>query len=316
MSGKDYYKILDVAKTATHDEIKAAFKSLAKKYHPDRNPGDKAAEEKFKELSEAYEVLGDVEKRKRYDQFGSFDFGGRGPQDPFSQGFWQQGGFNQVDMEDIFGDIFGFGGAQRGRRSGKVKFDFGDLGGGFSGGRRASPGRDGTDVTWALPIDFLEAVQGCEKQILTSDGSKVKVKIPAGVDTGSKIRVAGKGNPGVAGGKAGDLIIETEVKPHPYFIRDGDDIHLDVDVSVIEAVKGASITVPTIQGDVSLKIPKGSRGGQKMRLKGKGVPNLKTKQPGNQVVRLNVVVPIDLTDDEAKHLEKILSRHTSAVRTW
>lgn len=324
MAAKDYYQILGVTKGASHDEIKAAFKTAAKKYHPDRNPDDKVAEEKFKEISEAYEVLGDEAKRKQYDQFGRFDFGGRGPQDPFQQGFWQQGGFNQVDIEDIFGDIFGFGGARRGRKAGKVKFDFGDLGGGgftgFSGGPGGSSysqaGRNGADLTWALPIDFLEAVQGCEKQILTSDGHKVKVKIPAGVDTGSKIRLAGKGNPGVAGGRPGDLIIETEVRAHPYFRREGDDIHVDVNVSVLEALQGATITVPTVQGDVSLKIPKGSQGGQKMRLKGKGVPNLKTKEIGNQYVHLNVVVPKDLTDEEINHLEKILGRHREAVRTW
>lgn len=314
MAKSDYYKLLGVAKSATHDDIKAAFKKLAKQYHPDRNPGDKAAEEKFKEISEAYEVLGDPDKRKRYDQVGSFDFGGRGPQDPFSQGYWQQGGFSQVDIEDIFGDIFGFGGAKRGRRAGKVNFDFGDLGGGHGG--FAGSGRSGTDITWRLPIDFLEATQGAEKQILLSDGKKVRVKIPAGVETGSRIRLAGKGNPGIAGGRPGDLIIETEVKGHPYYKREGDDIHLTVNVSVLEAIKGSTITVPTIHGDVTLKIPPGTQGGQKMRLKGKGVANLKTKELGHQYVHINVTVPKDLTDDEISHLEKILGRHAAPVRQW
>lgn len=317
MAKTDYYKVLGVQKGVSHDEIKAAFKKLAKQYHPDRNPDNKAAEEKFKEISEAYEVLGDVEKRKRYDQFGSYDFGGRGPQDPFSQGYWQQGGFSQVDLEDIFGDIFGFGGAKRGRRAGKVNFDFGDLGGSGGGyGGFANAGRSGTDIVWTLPIDFLEAAQGVEKQILLSDGKKVRVKIPAGVETGSKVRLAGKGNPGIAGGKPGDLIIATEVKSHPYYKREGDDIHLTVNVSVLEAIKGATLTIPTIHGDVTLKIPPGTQGGQKMRLKGKGVSNLKTKELGHQYVHTNVTVPKDLSEEEIHHLEKLLGRHVQAIRQW
>ena len=205
----DYYKILGVDKSASDDEIKKVFKKLARQYHPDLNPGNAEAEKKFKEVSEAFEVLSDTKKRKQYDQYGSFNFGQEGPQNPYSQDFWQQGGFNEVDLNDIFGDIFGMGGAKRGRRAGKMNFDF--------GGQGDDPfGRSRPDLVWQLPIEFMDAAKGVEKQVLLNDGKKITVKIPAGVVTGSKIRVAGKGNPGVAGGQAGDLYIETQVQSHAY----------------------------------------------------------------------------------------------------
>lgn len=307
MARKDYYQVLGVTKSVTQDEIKTAFKKLARKYHPDVNPGDKAAEDKFKEISEAYEVLGDDKKRKQYDQFGSFDFGGGGPQNPYSQNYWQSVNFNDVDLNDIFGDIFGFGGPKRGRKAGRVNYDFG------SGRQRT---RDGADIHWNLPIDFLDAATGCEKQILLTDGKKVKVKIPAGVTTGSKIRLSGKGNPGIAGGAEGDLIIETTVNFHPYFNRDDDDIHLDVDITLLEALRGAKIQVPTITGSVELKIPAGSQSGQKLRLKGKGVPNLKTKVPGHQFLNLQIKVPIDFSADEIEKLSKVMESHKVPVRKW
>lgn len=305
---KDYYKVLGVSKQAKLDDIKQAFKKLARQYHPDVNP-DKGAEDKFKEISEAYEVLGDEKKRKQYDQFGSFDFGGKGPHNPFTQTYWQSVNINDFDIEDIFGDIFGMGGPKRGQRAGKIKYDF-DFGG------RSHRASDGADVQWTLPIEFLEAVNGTEKQILLSDGKKIKVKIPAGVDTGSKIRLTGKGHPGVAGGRSGNLIIETEVKAHKYFRREGQDIHLDVDISLSEAIEGSKITVPTIQGNVELKIPKCSQGGQVMRLKDKGVKNLKDGSCGHQFVHLNIKYPPKLSDKEIDEITKIMDRHSLEVRKW
>lgn len=307
MAKKDYYKLLGLNKSASADEIKAAFKKLAKQYHPDRNPDNKAAEEKFKEISEAYEVLGDPGKRQKYDQFGHFDFGGSGPQDPFSQGYWQQGGFSQVDLNEIFGDLFGMGGPKRGRRS-RMHFDFGDPGGFGGGPFGTAQGRDGTDINWTLPLDFLEAANGCEKQILLHNGEKVKVKIPAGVDTGSKIRLKGKGNPGVAGGQAGDLIIETKVEPDDRFRREGDDVHVDVDVPLLDALRGGRVNVPTIHGPVELKIPKAVQSGQKMRLKDKGIANLKSRVRGHQFVHILIQVPQDLSEQELNQLETILAR--------
>ncbi len=312
MAKKDYYKVLGLTKKATDAEVKTAFKKLARQYHPDVNPGKKEAEDKFKEVSEAYEVLGDEKKRRQYDQFGSFDFGGGGPQNPYSQHYWQNINFNQGDFDDIFGEIFGFGGPKRGRKASGVKFDFGGAGGG--GFNNMS--RDGSDIQWSLTIDFLEAVNGCEKQILLSDGQRVKVKIPQGVDDGSKIRLSGKGNPGIGGGSSGDLIIETKVNPHAYFKRDGDDIYVSVDVSLSEALKGGKITVPTITGSVALTIPKGTQSGQKLRLKGRGTTNIKSKSVGNQYVEIMVKYPDDLSDSEIEHITKIIDKHPQAARAW
>lgn len=297
MSRKDYYKVLGVARNASEKEIKAAFKKLARQYHPDVNPDKKDAEEKFKEVSEAYEVLGDAKKRKQYDQFGSFNFGTRGPHDPFQQGYWQSVNLNDFDLEDIFGDIFGFGGPKRGRRSTRFHFDSGDMG---------NRSRDGADIAWNLPLEFLEAVNGCEKQILLNDGKRVRVKIPAGVVSGSKVRLSGKGHPGVAGGKPGNLIIEIHVEPHPSFQRVGDDICLDHDISLAEAIKGGKVTVPTISGNVTLTVPPGSQSGQKLRLKNRGVSNLKTGVPGDQYVRLQVRYPRDLSAAEREALLRIV----------
>jgi DnaJ-class molecular chaperone len=302
---KDYYKILGIEKSATHDEVKKAFKKLARKHHPDLNPGDKKAEEKFKEASEAYEVLGDEKKRKQYDQFGAYDFGGSGPQNPYSEGFWQQSGFAQADIEDIFGEIFGMGGPKRGRR-GRVVHGFG---GGSPFGQSA--GRNGSDVQWTLPLDFIEAATGAEKHILLNNGQKIKVKIPAGVETGSKIRLTGKGNPGVAGGQDGDLIIETQVAPHSLFRREGDDIHVDVDVPLSVALTGGKISVPTIAGAVEMKIPRPVQGGQVLRLKERGVPNLKTKVMGHQFARLNITIPQGLTESDIEKIVALLKQNVS-----
>lgn len=305
---KDYYKVLGIERKATNADIKQVFKKLARQYHPDVNPDNKAAEARFKEISEAYEVLGDEKKRTQYDQVGSFDFGSRGPQNPYSQNYWQNVHFSDVDLDDIFGDIFGFGGAKRGRRRGQVNHDFG------RGTRQGS--RAGSDIHWKLPISFMEAVNGTEKQILLSDGKKIKVKIPAGMDTGSKIRLAGKGNPGVLGGESGDLIIESEVKSHEYFKRENDDIHLHVDVSFLEALKGAKIKVPTISVSVELKIPVGSQSGQVMRLKGKGVKSLKGSEYGDQFIHLQVKYPANLSDKDSTEIAKIIEKYPSVTRKW
>jgi DnaJ-class molecular chaperone len=308
---KDYYKVLGVAKSGTQDDVKKAFKTLAKKYHPDKNPGDKAAEDKFKEISEAYEVLGDEAKRKQYDQFGAYDFGPGG--NPYAHGYRPNINYENLDFDDILGEIFGIGGPKRGKRSQRgVNFDFGGFGGGQPFGAQA--GRDGSDIQWTLPLDFLEAANGCEKQILLSDGKKVKVKIPAGVETGSKIRLSGKGNPGVGGGQPGDLIIETHVHLHPSFRREGDDIHLDLEISVAEALMGAKLPVPTIAGAVEVRIPPSSQSGQKLRLKDRGIMNLKTKTPGHEYVHLLIKVPVEMTDEDRQHIKKILDKYPANVR--
>jgi curved DNA-binding protein len=311
---KDYYKVLGVAKSVTQDEVKKAFKELAKKYHPDKNPDNKEAEEKFKEISEAYEVLGDVEKRKQFDQFGAYDFGPTG--NPYARGYRPDIKFENLDFDDILGELFNFGGPKRRGRGGAgqgVRFDFGDSS--FSQGNPfgGSSARAGTDRLWSLPIDFLEAANGCEKQILLADGKKIKVKIPSGVETGSKIRLAGKGNAGTGGAQAGDLIIETQVQPHSLFRREGDDIHVNVDISVMDALNGAKLAVPTIAGTVEMRIPADAQSGQKLRLKARGIMNLKTKTPGHQYVHLLIKVPVGVSDEDKLHLAKILNRYSSAL---
>jgi DnaJ-class molecular chaperone len=295
---KDYYKTLGVQKNATESDVKSAFKKIARKYHPDVNP-EKSAEAKFKDASEAYEVLGDAKKRKQYDTMGSFNFGSRGPQNPYSENYWQNANMNDIDIEDIFGDIFGFGGPKRGRRT-KTNHDFG----GF-GNRRTK----GSDAQWTLSLDFLSCVNGSEQQILTSDGKKIKVKIPAGVDTGSKIRLAGKGNPGIGGGKAGDLIIEIKMESHAQFTREGNDIHLNLEVDLKDALNGTKIKVPTVSGNVDIKIPAGSQSGQKMRLKGKGTKNMRTGSQGNQYVHIMIKYPKNMNKKDKEEMLTILKKY-------
>ncbi len=302
---KDYYKVLGISKTATQNDVKAAFKKLARKYHPDVNP-EKDAEKKFKEASEAYEVLGDEKKRKQYDTMGSFNFGSNGPHNPHAQNYWQSVNINDIDLEDIFGDVFGFGGPKRGRRA-KTGFDFG----GFQN-RRAQ----GTDINWTLPLDFIECANGCEKHILLHDGKKIKVRIPAGVNTGSKVRLAGKGHPGIGGGNAGDLIIEINCEEHPHFVRDGDNVLLNLEVSLYEALKGAVVKIPTASGMVEIKIPPGSQSGQKLRLRGKGIQNAKTGLAGDQYVTISVKYPQDLSRSDKEDMLRILSAHGGVFRAW
>lgn len=291
---KDYYQILGVPKSASDEEIRKAFKKLARKYHPDVNPGDKKAEDKFKEFSEAYDTLSNPEKRKKYDAFGNVYFegfpgGGRSytytsTSDPF-------GGVNdstQFDLGDLFGDFFG-GGVRKKPRDG------------FSYPSSANKPRQGRDLSVSLDLDLLESIQGCEKQIRLNNGVTFKVKIPPGVAEGSRIRLAGKGEPGYHGGDGGDVYIEPKIRPHPYFKRDGNDLLVEVPITVSEALNGAKIKVPTVDGFVQLIIPPKSQSGQKLRLKGKGIENVKTKLKGDQYVVLQIKIPDAL--DEATHQE-------------
>ncbi|RLB41878.1 MAG: molecular chaperone DnaJ [Deltaproteobacteria bacterium] len=350
---KDYYEILGVAKNATEDEIKRAYRKLARKWHPDINPGNKEAEERFKEISRAYEVLSDKEKRKLYDEFGEegleagFDAEKAREYKKWQEyqgtrGWSQAGGesFGRYhSYEDIFGDIFGFE----------------DVGGGFSTARKKGKGRD---IEHDITIDLISALKGVETELAmqrpktcslcngsgtdpnaklrpcpTCGGSgrvnvgggpiqftkpcptchghgqvgktcpvcggsgqmagmeRIKVKIPPGVKEGSKVRVAGKGEPGFNGGPPGDLYLRIHVKPHPVLKREGNDLHMEVPVTVREAIAGATITIPTIDGPVRLRIPPRSQNGKVLRLKGKGALDPKTKKRGDLLVKLVVKVP-------------------------
>ena len=345
---RDYYEVLGVSKTATDDEIKKAYRSLAKKYHPDVNK-EPGAEEKFKEVNEAYETLSDPQKRQMYDQYG-FDgpqanFGGAG-----GAGF---GGFD--DLGDIFASFFG-GGAARQSRGGVKR---------------------GDDIERLMDLQFEEAVLGCKKTInidvsesctacggtgaysksdiqtcskcqgsgyvtieqrtifgmtrsrtvcpkcggrgqeikkkcekcngrgSVTKNKNIEVTIPAGVDTGLQIRLEGKGGAGELGGEPGDLYIRFRVKPHKVFKRDGDTIILEAPISFSDAVLGTNLAIPTIYGDVSLKIPAGTQSGTKFRLRDKGVVNVRTKRKGDQIVIVNLVTPTNISPEEKKIFESL-----------
>ncbi len=363
---RDYYEVLGVAKSATADEIKSAYRKLAMKYHPDRNPGDKVAEEKFKEAAEAYDVLHDAEKRQRYDQFGhaAFSQGGGG-----GFGGFGAGGMSMDDIFSMFGDVFG------GRAAGGGGFGgFEDL---FGGGRRrqrqADPNapRAGDDMTLRLEIDFDEALFGSERTIdITLPGScpdcggtgaaagsrrvtcktcgghgvviggsgffqvrqtcptcggegsviekpcrkcrgtghvatpqKISLKIPAGVDDGSRLRLAGKGGGGLRGGPNGDLYVQLSVRESDLFVREGRDLGVDVPVSPVLAALGGEVEVPTPDGAATLKIPAGTPNGKLFRLRGKGVPSLRGGSAGDLTVRIVFEVPANLDRRQREALE-------------
>ena len=309
---KDYYTLLGVSKTATADEIKKAYRRLALKYHPDRNKGDKEAEEHFKEINEAYAVLSDQEKRHQYDMFGAEGFRQRYSQEDIFQGFdvgdvLKDFGFG---TSDIFSVLFG-GGRGRGRvryttyggPPGAGGADFADY---FArGGAAPSPGSDTiTDLT----ITLEEAAKGAEKLIsIHKDGKveKIAVKIPPGIDTGKKLRVAGKGESGPGGGPAGDLYVRVNVQKHPHFTREGSDIYIDQEIKFSEASLGTTIEVPTLNGIKKVKVPPGTSGNTKLRLKGEGMPHLKGRGKGDAYVRIVIKVPKKLTSKQKALVEDL-----------
>ncbi len=291
MANSDYYQTLGVPRTATHDEIRKAYKKLARENHPDTKPGDKAAAERFKQASEANEVLGDEEKRKQYDQYGEaykYARQGGGPGGP--------GGAGPVDLDSMFGQ----GGVDLGDIFGGV---FGGRGGG--GGRRRSSAVKGEDFQTSILIPFQMAATGGTYDVSINRGGTVEtlgVKVPAGVMQGDTIRLGKQGSPGSGGGPAGDLLITVQIAPHPYFRRDGSDVILECPLSVTEALMGTRIDVPTLtEGLVTLTIPAGTSSGAKLRLRGKGFPNRKTSTPGDQYVIAKITVPKSV-DEETRAL--------------
>lgn len=358
MSKRDYYEVLGVSKTATQDELKKAYRKLARKYHPDLNKDNAEAAEKFKECNEAYSVLSDEQKRAQYDQFGhaAFENGGMGGGGGFG-GAGGFGGFGGSGMEDIFDMFFGGQGGRGGRSS------------------KAGPQR-GADLRFDLEISFEEAAFGLEKEInlyrdevcdhCYGDGAepgskvetcpecngsgyvrftqntmfgqmvnerpcsrckgegkiisepckecrgkgtvkrnkKLKVKIPAGVDNGSRLRVSNEGEAGAKGGPSGDLYVYLYVKPHKFFERDGTTVLCEVPINIVQATLGADIKVPTLDGQVTMKIPEGTQPGKVMRIKGKGIPSLRNSSRGDQLVRIKVVVPTKLSDKQKDALRK------------
>ena len=290
MAEKDYYEILGVKKTASEDELKQAYRNLAKKYHPDKNKGNKEAEAKFKEISEAYAVLSDKDKRDQYDRLGreAFGPGGANPFAGFDFSEFMGGGGGRgrrggartqrttVDFTDIFGDLFGGGGGG------------GRPGGGF-GGFEHEPQTMQAELT----IEFRDAILGTT-MALNVNGEQIRVKIPEGIGNGQKIRVPRKGS--------ATIEITVHVKPHPLFERRGDDIYLDLPLTVGEAIRGAEIDVPTIHGSVRMRIPAGTQTGRTIRLSGRGVKK-KSGAPGDQYIRVQVMIPPDPPPEAIEAIE-------------
>lgn len=302
MAGKDYYDILGVKKTANEDEIKKAYRTLAKKHHPDKNKGNKDAENRFKELSEAYAVLSDKEKREQYDRLGkeAFSFsGGGGGANPF-------GGFDFSQFAEQFAGARGArrGGGGGGRRTpGGFTDIFSDLFGGTGDAYEAGPQR-GADADAELTIDFRDAVLGATMDF-SVNGQPIKVKIPEGVADGQRIRIRGKGSPGMMGGPAGDLNVLIRVRPHPFFERRGDDVYIELPITIPEAIRGAEVEVPTIHGAVRARIPSGTQGGQTFRIKGKGVKRKgKDSGHGDHYYKVQIVVPRHVPPEAVETIEE------------
>ena len=313
---KDLYAVLGVARDADEDAIKKAFRKLAMKFHPDKAPG-KANEQRFKEVNQANEVLSDPKKRALYDEFGeesmsqNFDVerarmvrqygggrggGGRSPQGPGPGGFDVQDIFGNAaaggDIGDVFGDLFG----GRGR-------------GGRGGARRPMKGQD---VESSVTIDFVSSVKGTSLQLQRGDET-VTVRVPPGAHEGGRLRIPGQGGEGAAGGPAGDLLLTIHVTPHPFFKREGDDLHLDVPVTLGEAYRGEKIRVPTPDGEVTLKVPPRTQSGKVTRLRGKGVTR-KGKEPGDLYVKFIVHVPTDDDPEVAQAVEVLAAKMTEDPR--
>jgi len=298
MPQRDYYDILGVDRSASADQIKSAYRKMARKYHPDVCK-DPDAPEKFKEATAAYEVLSDPQKRKQYDRFGhAGPAGAAGPgrQRVYTWGPGAQGGFpGGMDFDDLF-SASPFSGMS-------LKDILASLaGGGRRGGRRRRAAPRAQDVEYPITLDFLQAAKGTTTrlQLRQDDGAgpRIDLKIPAGVRDGSKIRLRGKGPGG------GDLYIVTRVRPHPYFRRDGNDVYVDLPVSVGQAAAGATVSVPTIDGPANLKIPPGSSSGTKLRMRDRGIPDPKTRARGHQYAVLKIVLPKAISEQGRKLLEE------------
>ena len=278
---KDFYAILGVDKDASADEIKKAYRKLARKYHPDANPNDATAEKRFKEITEANTVLSDPKQRQEYDQLRAMGSGARFAGGP---------GGGQAGFEDIFSGLFGQAGG--GRQTGFSDIFGGGGGRGGFGGFQQQPAAKGPDIKTGITISLAESIRGTTKHITTSYGANQEVRIPAGVKDGQTVRVKGKGQQG-SGGR-GDLMVRVSVASHPVFERDGHDIRLKVPVAFDEAVLGTTIEVPTLDGTVKIGVPAGSSSGRVLRLRGRGVKT--AKQTGDLLVELVIDVPANLND--------------------
>lgn len=303
MAKRDYYDVLGINRSADEKEIKRAYRKLAKKYHPDINPGDKQAEQKFKEITEAYNVLSDSEKKKLYDEYGF---------EALEEGF--QAGHNQSGGWSNFSGSFGNGGKyQEFHFTNHMRDIFDDFFGGFS--------QDGADAHADVTISFDEAVSGCNKVLHLQDEngktSSLQVHIPAGIDEGQSVRLRGKGASGIGGGSAGDLMLKVHITPKPGYERKGNDVYVTVNIPFTTAALGGEAIVPTLTGKVCCKIAAGTQAGSKIRLKNKGIPSMKNPgHKGDEYIVIQIEVPKTLTPAERQKLieyEKLsFSQRTSA----
>ncbi len=299
MAETDYYKILGVNKTASDNEIKKAYRKLAMKYHPDHTKGDKSDEEKFKKISEAYAVLSDKEKRKQYDTFGSAGF---------QQRYSQEDIFKGSDFESILSELFGgsgrFGGGGRGMR---FSFGGGSPFGGYQRNQQAHP--KGSDLEYELPLTLEEVTAGTQKIVSFQHkgrSEKITVKIPKGMIAGKKVRIAGKGEPNPYGGPAGDLYIKSKVLDHPVYDVQAQDLYINRDIKLSEAILGTNISVPTLSGkELKLKIPAGTKHKTKMRLSGHGLPHMHGKGQGDLYVRIHIKMPKRLSKKQKGLIEQL-----------
>lgn len=295
MTEKDYYKLLGVEKNAGTNEIKKAYRKLAMKYHPDHAKGDKAAEEKFKQISEAYAVLSDPEKRKDYDTYGATGF---------QQRFSQEDIFRNFDFSDIFRE-FGFNAGGSSAKDGGFRFSFGGgnpFGSTFGGRGRQPAAVKGSDLVYEMPLTLHEVAKGCSKSVTLQHQGRadtISIKIPKGMIDGKKLRLAGKGEPSPYGGPAGDLYIVSKVMPDSMFSAENFDLHVNREIKLTQALLGTQISVPTIDGkELTLKIPPGTRHKTKMRLAGHGLPHMRESQRGDLFVTVLVEMPKLLTSEQ------------------
>lgn len=295
---RDPYEILGVKRDASDADIKRAYRRIAKETHPDTHPGDEIVEQKFKEASSAYDLLGNKEKRGQYDR-GEVDAEGK-PRADFAfnraySGGGGGGGFGGGDgMEDIFSSLFG------GRRNGR------------RGGMGQIPG---ADVRYTVQVDFISAVKGVRRRISRHDGKTLDVNIPPGTEDGQSLRLKGQGLQGKGGGPAGDAFVEVQVTPHAFFTRDKSDIEVELPISIDEAILGAKVQVPTVDGKVTVTVPPNTSSGTRLRLKGRGVPASRPKgTPGDQYVRLKVVLPDESNEELTEFMREWAANNPSNVR--
>ena len=298
MEFKDYYKILGVNKTASDSEIKKAYRKLAMKYHPDHTKGDKSDEEKFKKISEAYAVLSDKEKRKQYDTFGSAGF---------QQRYSQEDIFRGSDFESILNELFGGSGHFGGGRGMRFSFGGGGPFGSYQRQQQAQP--KGSDLEYELSLTLEEVASGTQKIVSFQHkgrSEKITVKIPKGMISGKKLRISGKGEPSPYGGPAGDLYIKSKVLHHPVYDVQAQDLYINRDIKLSEAILGTNISVPTLSGkELKLKIPAGTKHKTKMRLSGHGLPHMHGKGQGDLYVRIHVNIPKKLSKEQKKLIEQL-----------